>query len=136
MKSWADHCSSDEEDSVADDDDLVDDTAAKLQVDGDDDALAVPVSPEEVVVVVRERVYDFPTQPPFTAFVGNLSYEIKDPPMLVEAVSNVAKDRLSEPVNVMGGRVAYHRTTDPQGKHRGFGYVEVETLDQVRALRR
>jgi hypothetical protein len=133
IKSWADHCSSDEEDSVADephdDEDLAADAAAKLQVEEDDAAAAaaaVPVSPDEVV----PRVYDFPTQPPYTAFVGNLSYSIKDSTMLADTVANLAKERLSEPVNVLGGRVAFNRT-DPQGKHRGFGYVEVETLDQV-----
>ncbi|KAG7350664.1 hypothetical protein IV203_010024 [Nitzschia inconspicua] len=136
IKSWADHCSSDEEDSVADDpqEELVDDTAAKLHL-SDDALAAVPVSPDEVVppAVPEERVYDFPAQPPFTAFIGNLSYQIKDEAMLMEAVSTLVKERLSEPVNFMGGRVAYHRT-DPNGKHRGFGYAEVETLDQLKLL--
>ena len=76
------------------------------------------------------KTYDFPSQPPFTAFVGNLSYQIMEGPQLMEAVENLAKERLEEPVKVLGGRIAYHRAGNPN-QHRGFGYVEVETLDQV-----
>jgi RNA recognition motif-containing protein len=138
MMSWADHCSSDEEDATADDhhhdNANVESEADKMPEDPE----TLPVSPDEMVPidtmagseVAEERVYEFPTQPPFTAFIGNLSYQIKDPDMLVEAVSSLAQERLQEPVNVVGGRVAYHRS-DPHGKHRGFGYVEVETLEQV-----
>jgi translation initiation factor 4B len=132
IKSWADHCSSDEEDSVHDDrveQELADEAAAQLQVND-----AEPVTSDEIVPTDAgdsppQRVYDFPSQPPFTAFVGNLSYQIKEVSQFTEAVENLAKELLEEPVKVLGGRIAYNRT-DP-GKHRGFGYVEVETLDQV-----
>jgi hypothetical protein len=142
IRSWADHCSSDEEDSHHhhDEDDqvglededkmLAGDTAGKLQVDQQEE----PVTPDEVVpssTPASERVYDFPSQPPFTAFVGNLSYHIKEVPQLVEAVTNMVHDRLGgeSNIHVLGGRIAFDRTD--QSKHRGFGYVEVETLDQV-----
>jgi hypothetical protein len=127
IERWADHCSSDEED---------DEASASLPVDRE----AIPVSPDDIVptgttmagaaATPKERVYDFPTQPPFTAYIGNLSYQIKDDSMLVEAVWDLAKEKLQESINIIGGRVAYFRN-DHNGKHRGFGYVEVETLEQV-----
>ncbi|KAL3904281.1 MAG: hypothetical protein SGILL_010127 [Bacillariaceae sp.] len=132
MKSWADHCSSDEED-----DSIADDTH-QLATEFADNVGVVqeePISEDEIVGVPNEpppKTYDFPSQPPYTAFVGNLSFQIKDVPQFVEAVTNLAKDRLEEPVNILGGRIAYNRT-DPS-KHRGFGYVEVETLDQLKLM--
>ena len=137
IKSWADHCSSDEEDSVHDDhvaQEIAEEAAAKLGVD---DA-AVPVHSDEVVPSdgggpPPAKTYDFPSQPPFTAFVGNLSYQINENPLLVEAVQNLADERLEQPVKILGGRIAYHRQNN-NGNHRGFGYVEVETLDQVSTL--
>jgi hypothetical protein len=141
MKSWADHCSSDEEDSHHDEhhdeeDMLADEAANKLQVQEE------PMGSDEVVPQENEGEgekqqqtprpitdYDFPTNPPFTAFIGNLSFYIKEVPQLMEAVADLAKERLGEPINVIGGRIAYDRT-EPN-KHRGFGYVEVETLEEV-----
>ena len=92
MKSWADHCSSDEEsfnedtplDAFDDDDDDAEKepvpaaVEAKLEslqvaVAADDDEAAAP-APESA----EPRVYDLPSGPPFTVFVGNLSYGIKD----------------------------------------------------------
>jgi hypothetical protein len=135
MKSWADHCSSDEEDSVddpqqheeQDEDDLQplsEEMTSKLQVD---DGTGGGEGDQQQG---EEKTYDFPEHPPYTAFVGNLAFSIKEVPQLVEAVANLAQERLGEAVNVMGGRIAYHRTGD-QTRHRGFGYVEVETLEEV-----
>jgi hypothetical protein len=143
MKSWADHCSSDEEDSVHDSELLQEEEDAMLaeQTANKLDLQEEPVVPDEVVSQGEGEHqqdnqprpitdYDFPMNPPFTAFIGNLSYNIKEVPQLIEAVSDLAKDRLGQNINVIGGRIAYHRTGEP-GKHRGFGYVEVETLDEV-----
>jgi RNA recognition motif-containing protein len=127
MKSWADHSSSDEESFV----DEVQEELEKLVVgdgphEGGVDEVEEPKS--ETAEPPAEKVYDFPTRPPFTAFVGNLAYSVKEPEQLQDALMEAADGRLGEgKINVISGRVA----TDRNGRHRGFGYVEVETLDQV-----
>ena len=149
MKSWADHCSSDEE-SLDD----VGDMEEQLQNQTFDEKEEPAPQPEEVEAEApaeeeaeeatkeqappqqeqekpKERVYDFPDKPPFTAFVGNLSFNIKDPEELKAAIAEVAMARLNVQINVIGGRIATDRR---DGKPRGFGYIEVETLDEVRTL--
>ena len=79
-----------------------------------------------------EKVYDFPDKPPFTAFVGNLAFSVKDPEELKAAISTAAADCLGANINLISGRIAIDRR---DGKHRGFGYVEVETLDEVRVVK-
>ncbi|KAJ2110168.1 Eukaryotic translation initiation factor 4B [Coemansia sp. S142-1] len=60
---------------------------------------------------------DFPTEPPFTAYVGNLSYAA-DEAMLREFFSGVQTVRLVR-----------DRETD---RPKGFGYVQFETLDSLK----
>ncbi|KAJ2792810.1 Eukaryotic translation initiation factor 4B [Coemansia linderi] len=60
---------------------------------------------------------DFPTEPPFTAYVGNLSYNADDA-MLREFFSGVQSVRLVR-----------DRETD---KLKGFGYVQFDTLDALK----
>lgn len=132
MKSWADHCSSDEEsliDEIAqelenqdlqDEDKQVEEPSGTAQDDDEDD---------DVQAVVVEKHYNFPDRPPYTAFVGNLAYSINDAETLKGEIGQLVTNRLGgQQVNVVQGRVGLDRT----GKHRGFGYVEVETLDEVR----
>ena len=129
MKNWADHCSSDEE-SVEGIDDVVEKVEA--QTLGDEETAA---ETEEVVDESREthgrrtgpRTYDFPDRPPFTAFIGNLAYSLKDPEDLKAAVAKCAVETLGQELNIVGARIALDR----DGKHRGFGYIELETLDEV-----
>lgn len=133
MKSWADHCSSDEE-SISDD---IEEEIEEQNVD-----VPKPTSPDEQPPLQQDdppheeeavpaRVYDYPTQPPFTAFVGNLAFSVKDPDDLKSAIVDVASQLLGVQLNVLGARVALDRK---DAKPRGFGYVEVETLDEVSAL--
>ena len=125
MKSWADHCSSDE------------DTDDNYSVESEDDVQEEQLPLEETFeekVAIQEpepvaRTYDFPSRPPFTAFVGNLSYDIQEASQLQQALADVVFDRLGERVNVLGGRISYDRNGGK--RHRGFGYVELETLDEV-----
>jgi len=132
MKNWADHCSSDEE-SVEGIDDVVEKVEA--QTLGDEEAAA---ETEEVVDESREthgrrtgpRTYDFPDRPPFTAFIGNLAYSLKDPEDLKAAVAKCAAETLGQELNIVGARIALDR----DGKHRGFGYIELETLDELKML--
>jgi RNA recognition motif-containing protein len=127
MKSWADHCSSDEEsfnedtplDTFDDDDD-----APKIR----DDPVAEPeVAPQEA------RTYQFPSGPPYTIFVGNLSYEIRDGRMLEDALAAVIQDRLQQEIKVFGGKIPSLQQQQPgqPPRHKGFGYVEVSSIDEV-----
>ena len=138
---WADHCSSDEEslDDVAEqlqdqatlddsipqkEEDVLEEHIGDHHEDGEQDIAAS----SSAVDVPPERVYNFPEKPPFTAFVGNLNYSIKDPEQLKTAIADAAAESLGSKISVIGGRICLDR----DGKHRGFGYVEVETLDEVR----
>ena len=124
MKSWADHCSSDEDTddnySVEDEDDE--------QQEAEEQTFDAAFS--EKVQVDQQQQYNFPDRPPFTAFVGNLSFDIQEASQLQQALADVVLDRLGERVNILGGRISYDRDSNNR-QHRGFGYVELETLEQV-----
>mmetsp|Transcript_50496 Transcript_50496/g.56340 ORF Transcript_50496/g.56340 Transcript_50496/m.56340 type:complete len:522 (+) Transcript_50496:136-1701(+) len=130
-KSWAD-CSSDEEE----DDYSVDspdqeealDTAAsnKLHIDNEN-------SPNQEMQQ-SSRTYDYPDQPPFTAFVGNLSFDVQEASYLRQALADVVQDRLGgERINTIGGQICYDRNSKNK-QHRGFGYVELETLEELKIV--
>ena len=123
MKSWADHCSSDEESLMEEiEQELVDETEEEEPVAENETA----PEPEPVVV---EKTYVFPDKPPFTAFVGNLAYSLKEAEDLKSAIGELTESRLGTPINVLEARVAIDNRT---GQHRGFGYLELETLEDVR----
>jgi len=140
MKSWADHCSSDEESlddlpeqmesqklaDVEPEDPTTDGpppttTTTEDEVDGPVAEDAPPAAP---------RTYDFPDKPPFTAFIGNLAYSLKEPEELIAAVKQCALEVLGQEINLLGARISFGR----DGSHRGFGYLEVETLDELKLL--
>jgi len=86
------------------------------------------------------RTYDLPTGPPFTLFVGNLSYSIKDGQQLGDAIAKLVHDRLHKDITVVKGRVSggnnrgnhgQQQQQQQQQPHKGFGYVEVATLEEV-----
>ena len=116
MKSWADHCSSDEEsfnedtplDKFDSDDEEVQEPATKeLEQKMEETTLEdEPPKPEELP---PPRTYDFPSGPPFTLFVGNLSYNIKDGQQLGEALTNLVKDRLQQDIHVVRGKIGFDR---------------------------
>ena len=60
----------------------------------------------------------FPTRPPFTAYAGNLSYECTEV-ALVEFFEGLAIRTIRLP-------------TDPDGRSKGFAYVEFEDLESLR----
>ena len=125
---WAD-CSSDED---------TDDNYSVESEDNDEDQSLNAGFSEKVQVDDSEggtepsgRTYDFPEFPPFTAFVGNLSWDINEPAQLKQTLADVVFDRLGERIHVIGGRICYDRDSKNR-QHRGFGYVELETLEEVR----
>jgi hypothetical protein len=151
VRNWADHCSSDEE-SVGDDDGPPSQQFAdQAQIHNGDDVyddsnpnglftdMAQDAHDEDgrgaTPATKPPKTYDYPSQPPFTAFVGGLSFSIKNNADFVAAMDDECRRRLSSSdgggeIKFLGGRIAFSRE-DPT-KHRGFGYLEVETLDQVR----
>ena len=159
MKSWADHCSSDEEDNVNvadndyDDDDeaiaVVDPNILKKEIDaenkafleaqGDDD------EDEQAAAAPTPKTYQFPTEPPFTAYVGNLSYNIMDPQELTTKLTQLVKDVLKDDDNdntddalnitITDCRIMMdRRNPSPKPRHRGFAYIQVETLEMLQTL--
>ncbi|KAN0064965.1 Eukaryotic translation initiation factor 4B [Thecaphora frezii] len=65
----------------------------------------------------REEV-PLPTKPPFTAFIGNLSYDVTE---------GEIEDYFA-PAKVLSVRIV----TSHDGRPKGFGYVEFETLDGLK----
>lgn len=149
MKSWADHCSSDE-DSDADGMDL---TGADFSVlnsksmdtDLSFDNTTVGAGPtgnsfDEENFPPEPPPVDFGTVPPnapnvapFTAHIGNLPFDVKEGNELADEIEKLVADRYKgeESVNVTEARVGVDRDT---GKRRGYGYVEFGTLDELLIL--
>lgn len=126
MQSWADIASDSDDDSVG----LHHPANAQVQ----------PAEPEPKEVVEEEVVeeeapppkeYDWPTDPPFTAYVGNLPYSIKDSNELSRGIEDLVNNRFQTRVTIVQSRLAMDRQ---ENRPRGFGYVEVETVDEVSAI--
>lgn len=130
MRNWADHCSSDDED------DALERQQQMLDHEGgekDEHAEGDRHSQEDHHEEAPKRTYDFPTEPPYTAFVGNLAYSIIEPEALSSELSKVVKARLGMEMNIFNARILMDRHSETP-RHRGFGYVQVETLDDLKAL--
>jgi RNA recognition motif-containing protein len=125
MKNWADHCSSDDEsfDEILYNSDLDE----PLEENGDG-------GHEEDFPPPPKKEYDWPSEPPFTAYVGNLSYKLSEPAMLAEGIVKLAKDQLKTDVTIVDSRLARNRQGEDQERHRGFGYIQFETLEQLKAV--
>lgn len=78
----------------------------------------------------KPKTFTFPEQPPFTAYVGNLAFGIQDAQALEEAIVELAEQH-NKDIKVVSARVMKDRETQ---RSRGFGYVEVETLDHLKAF--
>mmetsp|Transcript_7014 Transcript_7014/g.12205 ORF Transcript_7014/g.12205 Transcript_7014/m.12205 type:complete len:371 (-) Transcript_7014:364-1476(-) len=149
-KSWADEVSSDEDEDYETMIPIVDEPPSQppistnnndndhdndQEVDkADDEADAVEPGPQEEAEEEqprRRKEYELPDGPPFTAFIGNLAFSVKEPDELGQRVSDLLKERFQKDVKVVRSRVAIDRR---EKKHRGFGYVEVETLDDLKAV--
>lgn len=161
IKSWADHCSSDSEDEdhhhdrqqqrESGEEAVVDGNGTVPEADGNDpveketqeDAPEGPhedggtdATKEDANLQPREpKVYDFPTEPPYTAFVGNIAFGILDAEELLhELRAAVAQANLETEINFVHARIVMDRRISDKPRHRGFGYVQVETLEQLQAL--
>lgn len=134
VKNWGDH-SSDEE--------SLDDLPQQFEAQQLEEAGAGPPPPQDIHAAGAPpegnrapkeprgpRTYEFPDHPPFTAFIGNLAYSLKEPEDLKQEVMKCVKDNLGQDINILGARISFGR----DGKHRGFGYLEVENVDQVRKM--
>ena len=74
------------------------------------------------------KEYDWPAEPPFTAYVGNLPYSIKDSSDLNQAIEDILQDRFQASVRIAQSRLAMDRQDN---RPRGFGYLELDTVDDV-----
>jgi len=120
IKSWADASS---------DDDSDDDVRPPPRPipsyssnDNDDDDEDVPPPPHST----RPR-YTIPSNPPYTSYIGNISYEIRNTSELCTEVREMLNKR-----NVTGfatARLMLDRDTD---RSKGYGYVEFQSGQEVR----
>lgn len=83
---------------------------------------------EEIVEEEPPKEYVWPTEPPYTAYVGNLPFSIKESDDLSHGVEDLVQDRFQTRVTVVNSRLALDRQ---DGRPRGFGYIEVETVEDV-----
>jgi RNA recognition motif-containing protein len=117
MKSWADHCSSDEESE-----DEMRPVVSVLEEEESEDE-------EEFIAPPPRKQYNWPSSPPYTAFVGNLSFQLTDEDQFAQEVEALV-DRLSKGSK----QVAIKKATiviERDGKRTGFGYIEFQALDDV-----
>lgn len=131
VKNWADQSSDDEEDAKERAQLLEKDLDALQQQssrpEDEADAAAPPPRSSE------PRVFEFPTEPPFTAYIGNVAYNVVEPAELAENITLIAKDVLNVDIHVVEARIMINKRVQPP-QHRGFGYLTVESLDQLKAL--
>lgn len=129
MKSWAD-----EQDESSDDED---DTpiippsgfpganAANNAVEPDEEG-------EEDNYQIPPREFILPSQPPYTAFVGNVPYDIRNSNDLGREVERLLCERQCP----LAQRLTDARLMMEKGSNmsRGYGYVEFETQEEVRFI--
>lgn len=77
------------------------------------------------------KEFVLPEHPPFTAFIGNLAFSIQDGNQLGSEIQNLVQKRFQTEIVVTASRIAQDRETN---KPKGFGYVEVETIEQVSSI--
>lgn len=130
MKSWAEACSSDDEDSEE-----------EVEVEEVEEVVETTKSEEHHPQPQKEepshhhhhhhpqKEYIFPTEPPFKAYVGNVAFVIKEDEHLANEIKKLCLEQLQTNIKVVKAKLAQDRST---GQMRGFGYVEVETLEMVR----
>lgn len=143
VKGWADHCSSDEEDEVVDREERTLDSTHDNNNNNKGDDLHPPQEEHgekehhhhrhQQQQPRGPRTYDFPTEPPFTAYVGNLAYSIDKREHLVQEMTELAKRHLDLDIRIVNARIAFD-TRGERPRPRGFGYVTVETLEQLQGL--
>lgn len=140
MKSWADHCSSDEEDED------IPRVQVPPQVEESDSESEYSDNEEEENnnnnrgnnSGPRNNNYNrdrnprpppvLPTSAPFTAFVGNLSYEIQDAKHLAYELERLCQEKLQRSVTAVDGRLMTDRES---GMKKGYGYIEFDTVEDL-----
>jgi len=139
IKSWADHCSSDEESddgthhpARSEISPVVEETEEEASVEDLLHEDGGPLDPEQLDF----SGIDLPSRPPFTAHISNLSFKIKDEQTLGDEVQMLAKFRyrmLEDKglIHVVGARFGMDRGT---GNRKGFGYVDVEDVEELKLL--
>lgn len=129
MKSWADHCSSDDE---SDEEAVVsDDEETHTPQPGHNEDDNNQESEHSSEPIVKPKEYSLPTEPPFKAYVGNVSFVIKESKQLGQEITKLCLDRFQDKIKVVRCQVAQDQHT---GQLRGFGYVEVETLEMLQQV--
>jgi hypothetical protein len=132
VKNWADHCDSDEEDH----NELVEEKEVhSVAMEGDVEVPTSP-SPNEKAPPSRVRDYEYPTEPPFQAFVGNLTFAISHEQDLIQGVTSLVSSLLNAEISVVRARIMKHHSHPSNNPHRGFAYVEVSSLDDLQTLLR
>jgi translation initiation factor 4B len=117
---------------------------ADIDSDSDDEHHHHPIQqqaepePEEIEEEIveeeePEKEYEWPTEPPFTAYCGNLPFAIKEAQDLDIAIQHILQDRFKAGVTIVSSRLATDRETN---KPRGFGYIELETVEDLKTVMR
>ena len=131
MKSWADHCSSDEEDDVP--------RVSTLQLSSKDESDSNESDDDEGYhedgnqgqQLEPTPHFKIPKDPPYTAFIGNLSFEVKDAKHLAYELEQMCISIMGKTVTAIDGRLVRDKAT---GNSKGFGYVVFSTADEVSEL--
>lgn len=121
QQSWADVGS----DSDDDDDQAPVNQAPPPKVETEAEPEYYDEEPEPELAL---KEYNWPTEPPFTAYVGNLSYEIKTSEQMSQGLQDILHDRLQASVNIVTARLAIDHQ---ENRSLGYGYVELETVEDV-----
>lgn len=145
VKNWAEHCSSSDEEEeevvavVEQPEEVLRPTADKDERNagdyvGNNEGETQQQPPSQERNGEQERVYEYPTEPPFTAYVGNLAFSVSEGDALAVAVTALAAAKLhgGPQIKIVDARVMKDRNNND--RTRGFGYVEVETVEQLQKL--
>lgn len=140
VKGWAD-VSSDEEDFLSEDDDIHDNEEIKaaaletMKRERAEQQAAIRAEEEKAEADAKAgkpREYQYPSGPPYTAYVGNVAYSITEWEDLANQLTAMAKDLLNLEIKIKNTRIMMDRKD--KSKHRGFAYVTLETLDMLKGF--
>jgi hypothetical protein len=140
VKGWADHCSTDSESDWADRTNALgeeDNKEAPAETqDAQKDEVELPKEVHEDDLMeppAATQRYNFSTEAPYTAFVGNLAYKILEPQDMADGIAQLAQEHLNLEIHVVDCKIVMDRN-HATPRHRGYGYMTVESLDELKAL--